>query len=762
MNLFPNIKYKQIISHQTDTFSFLLHIFLTNLIHSHTTLSLHTGDDNGQMSYEDFDVVLLEVFPELNLSKSDLTNLQQHYDKNLDQLIDVNEFRTALMQKVVPTTTTVTIEDPETGKPKDIEIDTAAIKDVSKSTAEKVREQRAGYEQMSLITGTLEIKMKRGDISHDTSGMMDSKMDPYVRLRYDHEKSWKSTKYAHNQHKFPVWTTKENNFFELIFDKTKNMTLKKPILQIECWDDKTGFDSEIGQGTFDLTRLLSGGIGSEIWREYKIEILHKGRTAGDIYVDMRYVTTDSKLELNAKKGEAKVQLIKDMKEAGIDENEADAIEHLVASEMKNGKNVEGNAEEVLIPPGMIGIMIKSGSDMYRPSMLDTPDPYVCIVPSWLPKQQSHRTSTKNDGGKNVTWNKKDAPFGHFRIEETMVPIMNVNDKDKKYTVRIEVVDDNIMSDTLMGTGKLEHLKNWGFLFLESFLFCCSVLSITSFLFLFFNLILTTLIFFHPIFFPFSIAVVDLKPWIEKVSTALVLARQIAVKKGEDPSDVKIISEALEDVKIPLVRENGKSAGELLIGIKFSHTPGASSADLKDGAFTNEASTGSVDQEKTIGTLSVTVMEAMNLKDSDWFGGESDPFVQLWLEPRASKESKQSYALESGETRIKNGAGRRARFDETFQMPVFRVATNSTSPGSPESPSRNAKGRERLANRRLRLTVKDKDPRFLGLGSEFVLKTFSKIERILNIVLLVLIVVNYRSNSFFYSVHFFLFLIVSSF
>ena len=92
------------------------------------------------------------------------------------------------------------------------------------------------------------------------------------------------------------------------------------------------------------------------------------------------------------------------------------------------------------------------------------------------------------------------------------------------------------------------------------------------------------------------------------------------------------------------------------------------------------------------------------------------------------------------------------------MPVFRVATNSTSPGSPgspESPSRNAKGRERLANRRLRLTVKDKDPRFLGLGSEFVLKTFSKIERILNIVLLVLVVVNYRSNSFFfYSVHFF--------
>ena len=72
------------------------------------------------------------------------------------------------------------------------------------------------------------------------------------------------------------------------------------------------------------------------------------------------------------------------------------------------------------------------------------------------------------------------------------------------------------------------------------------------------------------------------------------------------------------------------------------------------------------------------------------------------------------------------------------MPVFRVATNSTSPGSPESPSRNAKGRERLANRRLRLTVKDKDPRFLGLGSEFVLKTFSKIERILNIVLLVLL------------------------
>jgi hypothetical protein len=47
-------------------------------------------------------------------------------------------------------------------------------------------------------------------------------------------------------------------------------------------------------------------------------------------------------------------------------------------------------------------------------------------------------------------------------------------------------------------------------------------------------------------------------------------------------------------------------------------------------------------------------------------------VTLQLEPRAPKEAHQCRRLEYGETRVKNGAGRRAQFNETFEMPVFRT------------------------------------------------------------------------------------------
>ena len=78
------------------------------------------------------------------------------------------------------------------------------------------------------------------------------------------------------------------------------------------------------QKTFDLTRLLSAQPGSGAWREYKIELLHKGRAAGDLYVDMRYVTSESVAESNARKGEAKVAMNKELKAAGIDTQGATA------------------------------------------------------------------------------------------------------------------------------------------------------------------------------------------------------------------------------------------------------------------------------------------------------------------------------------------------------------------------------------------------------------------------------------------------------
>ena len=138
-------------------------------------------------------------------------------------------------------------------------------------------------------------------------------------------------------------------------------------------------------------------------------------------------------------------------------------------------------------------------------------------------------------------------------------------------------------------------------------------------------------------------------------------------------------------------------------------------------------------------------------------------MTLQLEPRAPKEAHQCRRLEYGETRVKNGAGRRAQFNETFEMPVFRT----TNGGELDACSSlcmlccallccaslccasllcivlfkiqtdldgvrwvlffskgggGDKKRLRLGNRRLRVTVKDKDPRFLTVGSDDVLGT----------------------------------------
>ena len=412
------------------------------------------------------------------------------------------------------------------------------------------------------------------------------------------------------------------------------------------------------KGSYDLSRLISSQPGSEKWREYKINLLHKGRAAGDIYLDLKYVTKETEAEVKARMGEAKVQLEEEMVQAGTT-NVAD----LITTTTTTAATATTTTSQ-FIPPGVLGVMVKRGDNLYNVGgMFTTQDPYVAIIPSWLPKQQSHKTGTIDNGGKNCTWNKKDAPFGHFPVEEGS----STNDSD--YSIRIEVVDDNTLNDTLIGSASINVLR-----------------------------------------------------WMSPVGEALLLQRGISKKQGLDVGDVLIPGTVLEDVTVQLTHPNGKPAGELLVGIRFAHAPGAPPGDTDN--YTNEASTGDVNGvSKTCGTLKVTVMKAMNLKDADWGGGESDPFVQLHLEPRASKEASQCFALESAETRIKNGAGRRADFNETFHLPVYRSTTgNSNQESGSPSGGKGATDRLRLNNRRLRLTVKDKDPRFLGLGSDDVLGT----------------------------------------
>jgi hypothetical protein len=102
---------------------------------------------------------------------------------------------------------------------------------------------------------------------------------------------------------------------------------------------------------------------------------------------------------------------------------------------------------------MVAIMIKRGTNLYDASgfLGGTQDPYVAVVPSWLPKQQAHTTGTVTDGGKNCVWKKKDAPFCHFPVAE--IPDLNPDDVHK-YTLRLEVVDDNLTSDVLIGAASL--------------------------------------------------------------------------------------------------------------------------------------------------------------------------------------------------------------------------------------------------------------------------------------------------------------------
>ena len=157
-----------------------------------------------------------------------------------------------------------------------------------------------------------------------------------VRVRYKHVKSWVSTKYAKDQHKYPAWTERDNNTFTLAFDHQKNAGMAKPILVVDCWDNNTFIDDVIGEGQLDLTRILSSQPGSATWREYKVDLLYKGRSAGDIYVDMKYVTTSSVAEDHARRGEAQVHLDQAMAQTGTKDMAA-LLEHEKGKQVKQGE-----------------------------------------------------------------------------------------------------------------------------------------------------------------------------------------------------------------------------------------------------------------------------------------------------------------------------------------------------------------------------------------------------------------------------------------
>ena len=151
---------------------------------------LFDGDGSGTMSYEEFETNLIELFDSLNyntlaseeekqLAKNNIGRLQKHFDQNLDGHIHSVEFRAALQSKLVPPTTTITTVD-EDNNVVEQEVNTADM-DAVQSNAEVIRQQRVlvGVD-MTLKTGTLHVRVKRGDLMHDTSGFGDKKMDPYV------------------------------------------------------------------------------------------------------------------------------------------------------------------------------------------------------------------------------------------------------------------------------------------------------------------------------------------------------------------------------------------------------------------------------------------------------------------------------------------------------------------------------------------------------------------------------------------------------
>ena len=152
------------------------------------SFELFDGDASGDMDYDEFEENLTSLFEEMELKQEDLKAITKHFDQDLDGKIKSQEFRAALESKTVPTMTTVTMTDEQTGDKIEKEINVEELEQ-QKTSAERVREQRTMPIDMGLKEGTLEIRVKRGDLSHDTSGMLDRKMDPYVRVRYGHTKT---------------------------------------------------------------------------------------------------------------------------------------------------------------------------------------------------------------------------------------------------------------------------------------------------------------------------------------------------------------------------------------------------------------------------------------------------------------------------------------------------------------------------------------------------------------------------------------------
>jgi Ca2+-binding EF-hand superfamily protein len=627
-----------------------------------------TDDGDGNVSYAEFDKTI-RFHTEgdhgcSNISEGDMQTLRRHFDADQDGSINIQEFKRAVTSQLKDSSAAETIGGGGAAA-------AAAAAGSANIDSDGIQAAMRAIERPMpmLRPGKLEIRVKRGDLIRDTSNIADKKMDPYVRLRPGWKKAFSKTKDARNMHKYPVWTEDLKNAHSFDYappDIDAKGTLPKDVeLILDVWDDQYVRDSLIGKGSFDLSRLISEE-GSAQWREYKISIMHKERVSGDIFLDMRFVTKASRRSQDAKRAEAKMAARqanvagfgdkKTKKNAAIGSDVTSASGSL-DNESKDDELGDGGTA---VPPGMVGVLVKSAKDLYDVEWaLQKMDPYVMMIPSWLDKTMSHRTATKVDGDKSLAWTKKDASFAHFPVTE----VSSEEDltSNEEYTVRVEVVDDNTLNDKLIG-----------------------------------------------------FAVVPVRPYIDRVAAALHTARAEAARKGEPTEMVKIEPEPLEDIIVKLTREKGKPAGTIVLGVKFSHIAGAPASSTTGNTNLVEVSTGDMSgASSTAGSLTITVGEAMNLKDEDWIG-KSDPFVQILLEPKAPKAAKTCAILECAQTRIKNGAGRNAVFNETFTMPFFRF-------GSGPQHSRR-KGSDRLKNRTLRINVRDKDPRILGIGSDDLLGT----------------------------------------
>ena len=210
--------------------------------------------------------------------------------------------------------------------------------------------------------------------------------------------------------------------------------------------------------------------------------------------------------------------------------------------------------------------------------------------------------------------------------------------------------------------------------------------------------------------PIGFAELNLAELVDSVTQNSNKSAQNAKESQEKEKNASLFVEkelVLDVVKPP--KKKGKSL--LKLAIKFDRVSENYAERTVEAVERKPIDMGN----EIAGILEVKVGKAENLKDKDWFGGYSDPYVSLKLEPCAKKAwPGDTHAVETAKTRVRREAAYRADFSQTFQFPYYRYNDDGKARKPEETRRRNLV---------LNVELRDEDFKLFGkLGNDDLLGT----------------------------------------